>query len=118
MKVVNPAEVAMVEVKDSPLFIGKVASRFFFRPDKDNTDIGIGEVTFAPGARNVFHTHSAGQILYITAGRGIVATEKEEVTVTPGMVVYIPAGEKHWHGATKNSSFSHLSILPPNKTEF
>jgi 4-carboxymuconolactone decarboxylase len=118
MKVVNPAEIKMLEVKDSPLFIGKVSSRFFFRPDKDNTDIGIGEVAFAPGARNVFHTHSAGQILYITAGRGIVATEKEEVTVTPGMVVYIPAGEKHWHGAAPDSSFSHLSILPPNKTDF
>jgi quercetin dioxygenase-like cupin family protein len=40
------------------------------------------------------------------------------VTVTPGMAVYIPAGEKHWHGATKKSSFSHLSIAPPHKTKF
>jgi len=117
MKVVKPADVEMKEVKDNPLFIGKVFSRFFFKPDA-STDIGLGEVSFAPGARNVFHTHSAGQILYVTEGKGIVATEKEEVTVTQGMAVYIPAGEKHWHGAAKNSSFTHLSILPLNKTDF
>ena len=117
MKVVNPADVEIKEVKDNPLFVGKVSAQFFFGPDVAK-DLGMGEMTFAPGARSVFHTHTAGQIIYVTKGKGIVATEKEEVTVTPGMSIYIPAGEKHWHGATKNSSFSHLSIAPPHKTDF
>jgi quercetin dioxygenase-like cupin family protein len=117
MKVINPADVEIKEVKDNPLFVGKVSAQFFFGLDVAK-DIGMGEITFAPGARNVFHTHTAGQIIFVTKGKGIVATEKEEVTVTPGMSIYIPAGEKHWHGATKNSSFSHLSIAPPHKTNF
>ena len=66
---------------------------------------------FAPGARNKFHTHSREQILYVTEGKGIVATRDKEYTVTPGTVVYIPVNEEHWHGATKDSSFAHLSII-------
>jgi quercetin dioxygenase-like cupin family protein len=77
-----------------------------------NTSGGFGVlfVTFSPGAKLNFHTHPAEQILYITDGKGIIATKDKEYTVTPGTVVFIPAGEVHWHGATKNSSFSHLAL--------
>jgi quercetin dioxygenase-like cupin family protein len=117
MKVINPANIEYKEVKDNPLFVGKVFARFLIG-EETARDIGMGLITFAPGARNILHTHTTGQILYATEGEGIVATEKEEVTLTPGMAVYIPAGERHWHGATANSSFSHISIAPPHKTEF
>ena len=117
MNVIDPKKIESKEVKDNPLFVGKVTAKFFFGPDVAK-DLGMGLITFAPGARNVFHTHTAGQILYVTEGEGVVATEKEQVTLKPGMAVYIPAGEKHWHGATKKSSFSHLSIAPPHKTDF
>jgi quercetin dioxygenase-like cupin family protein len=70
-------------------------------------------VTFGPGARLNFHTHTYEQILYVTEGKGIVATKKEEKTVTPGAVIYIEPGEVHWHGATKDSSFSHIAIQKP-----
>jgi len=69
-------------------------------------------VNFSPGAVNVFHTHTSDQILYVTEGKGIVATENEEVTVTPGTIIFIPAGERHWHGATKETAFSHIFISP------
>ena len=49
---------------------------------------------------NVFHVHDVDQVLYVTAGEGIIATETEEITIRPGDFVVIPAGEKHWHGAT------------------
>jgi quercetin dioxygenase-like cupin family protein len=39
-----------------------------------------------------------------------VATEEEEIIVTPGTMVIFPPGEKHLHGATKDSEFSHISI--------
>jgi quercetin dioxygenase-like cupin family protein len=42
-----------------------------------------------------------------------VATEKKEVTVGPGDVIFIPAGEKHWHGAAKGETFSHLYVMSP-----
>jgi quercetin dioxygenase-like cupin family protein len=52
-------------------------------------------VIFPPGARNKIHTHSREQVLFVTEGRGIVATENEEVEVTKGDIILIPAYEKH-----------------------
>jgi len=68
-------------------------------------------VTFNPGARLNFHTHALEQVLYVTYGAGIVATEKEEHIVTPGTVILIPPGEVHWHGATEDTPFSHVAIF-------
>jgi quercetin dioxygenase-like cupin family protein len=56
------------------------------------------------------HVHTHEQILYVLSGKGIVATEGEEHVALPGTIFLIPAGEKHWHGATQESSFSHLYI--------
>ncbi len=68
-------------------------------------------VNFSKGARNKFHTHTSDQALIVTAGEGIVATEQEERIVSPGDIIFFPAGEKHWHGATKDSDFSHIWVL-------
>jgi 4-carboxymuconolactone decarboxylase len=68
-------------------------------------------VTFAPGARTAWHSHPGGQILIVTAGTGRVQVwghPIEEIRV--GDVVRIPAGVKHWHGASPNASMSHLGI--------
>ena len=59
---------------------------------------------------NIFHVHDFDQVLYVTKGEGIIATEKEEIRITPGDFVVIPAGEKHWHGATPESDFAHIAI--------
>ena len=66
--------------------------------------------TFGIGGRLNWHTHDSEQILYVTEGRGIVATKEQEYVVTPGCMVYIPAGENHWHGACEDSSMTHLNI--------
>ena len=68
-------------------------------------------VHFPPGARTKMHVHNHEQILYVLSGRGVVANEQEEHIGTPGKVFLIHAGEKHWHGATQESSFSHLYIF-------
>ena len=52
----------------------------------------------------------------ITSGIGIVATEHEEREVTVGDIIHISAGEKHWHGARKESYMSHISIVA-NKSQ-
>ena len=101
----------------SKMFVGQV----YRQPLVDEEmaqGIRLTMITFSPGARNLYHTHTSEQVLYVTQGKGIVATENEEFIVTPGMLVYIPPGEKHWHGATKDSSFSHIAIAPPGKTDF
>lgn len=69
-----------------------------------------GIVNSGRGATTGFHTHSKDQILIVTSGIGIVATEHEEREVKVGDIVYTPAGERHWHGATKDSYMSHINI--------
>ena len=98
----------------SKLFEGKVTSQILV----ETGQLRVGIVNFSAGARNVFHTHTVDQILFITSGKGIVATEEEEHVVTPGMVIHFPAGERHWHGATEDSPFSHLAIRLPGETSF
>jgi len=80
---------------------------------KETGGFSVLLVTFSPGARLNFHTHTFEQILYVTEGKGIVATRKMEKIVTPGEVIFIAPGEVHWHGATKDSSFSHIAIQKP-----
>jgi quercetin dioxygenase-like cupin family protein len=79
-------------------------------------DLRLAEHTFKNGARNKLHTHTTDQILIVTAGEGIVATEHEERTVTAGDVAFIPAGERHWHGAKPGTDMTHLAVLGAGKT--
>jgi len=74
----------------------------------------VTQVNFEDGIRNRFHSHDTEQILIVTKGKGIVATDKEEIAVGPGDVIYVPAGEKHWHGAAKGTTFSHLYVWSPD----
>jgi quercetin dioxygenase-like cupin family protein len=60
---------------------------------------------------------SFGETCLRLRGReGIVATEHEEQTVRAGDVAYIPAGERHWHGAKPGLDMTHLAILGSGKT--
>lgn len=76
----------------------------------------VAHVCFEPGCRNHWHRHRTAQILMITAGRGWVQREGENaVEVTAGDVIYTPAGTRHWHGATKDSWFSHIAFQVPGE---
>jgi 4-carboxymuconolactone decarboxylase len=68
-------------------------------------------VTFAPGARTAWHSHPAGQILVVTAGVGRVQLWGQAIQeIRTGDVVTIPPGVKHWHGASPQTSMTHLGI--------
>ena len=117
MKVIKMSEVQSEEAK-SDLFEGKVTRQPLITPEMSGA-FRANLVTFNPGARNVFHSHTNDQVLYVTEGKGIVATKEEEQTVLPGMIIFIPAGELHWHGATPDSSFAHIAFsIPGAKTTF
>ena len=80
----------------------------------------LANVTFEPGCRNNWHIHHAssggGQILICTTGEGWYQEEgKEAVSLTPGTVITIPANVKHWHGAKKDSWFSHIAVEVPGE---
>jgi quercetin dioxygenase-like cupin family protein len=112
MIVVDSKNVKEVETKDEIVGKGPVLRKMLIDA-KDTGGFGALLVTFKPGAKLNFHTHTYEQILYVTEGKGIVATKTEEKTVTPGTIVFIAPGEVHWHGATKDSSFSHICIQKP-----
>ena len=69
-------------------------------------------VTFEPGARSAWHTHPLGQTLIVTAGCGLAQTwgGGPVQEIRPGDVVWIPPGEKHWHGATPTTAMTHIAI--------
>jgi len=107
MKIVKMNEVPK-QPYATPLFTGQNITRQALLPD--SKDLILTIVNFGRGTRNKFHTHDGEQVLIVTAGKGIVATEKEQKVVTVGDIVLFPAGEKHWHGATQDSDFSHLYV--------
>lgn len=84
------------------------------------SQVGIFNVTFEPGCRNNWHIHHAtsggGQLLLCTAGEGWYQEEgKDAVSLHDGSVIMIPANVKHWHGAKKDSWFSHIAVEVPGE---
>ena len=69
-------------------------------------------VTFEPGARTAWHTHPLGQTLIVTAGCGRAQRWGGAIEeIRPGDVIWIPPGEKHWHGATATTAMTHIAIV-------
>ena len=73
---------------------------------------GVANVTFDPRCRNNWHVHhGAVQVLICVSGKGWYQEwGKPAVPLTPGTVIAIPEGVKHWHGASADSWMQHLAI--------
>lgn len=88
-----------------------------------DTAVFLANVTFEPGCRNNWHIHHAktggGQLLICTAGEGWYQEEgKDAVELKEGTVITIPPEVKHWHGAKKDSWFSHIAVEVPGEKTF
>lgn len=91
-------------------FTGKTYLNMLVEKD-DVFNAPIGNVTFEPNAKTNWHKHSGGQILLITAGNGCYQERGKEIQpLKQGDVVKIAPNVEHWHGATKDSWFSHIAI--------
>ena len=91
-------------------FSGDVRVEMLVKPDAPGRAT-LGLVTFSPGARSNWHTHPAGQSLYVTDGCGWTQREGGPVMrICQGDVAYVPAGVRHWHGATDTTSMTHLAV--------
>ena len=112
MIITNSNDVQAVVTDDEIVGKGPVERKELISA-KDTGGFSVLLVNFGVGAKLNFHTHTYEQILYVTEGKGIVATKEKEQAVTPGAVIYIEPGEVHWHGATDDSSFSHIAIQKP-----
>lgn len=93
-------------------FIGKS----YLQP-MTNEGINAANVTFEPKCRNNWHIHhKTGQTLFVVSGRGWCQEwGKPAQELKAGDVVNIPEGVKHWHGAAKDSWFTHIAISVPNE---
>jgi len=98
---IGPAEWFTGLVRVDPLFSAPEPAR-----------VSAASVTFEPGARTAWHTHPLGQTLIVTAGCGRVQSWGGAVEeIHPGDVIWIPPGEKHWHGAAPTTAMTHISIV-------
>lgn len=99
-------------------FVGNSFLNPLTNPKK--TAVFLANVTFEPGCRNNWHIHYAksggGQLLICTAGEGWYQEEgKDAVELKEGTVITIPPEVKHWHGAKKDSWFSHIAVEVPGE---
>ncbi len=79
-------------------------------PAGESGNYNCSVVNFTNGSTTGWHVHDCDQILVVTSGSGIVATEEEEVEIGVGDVVHIKAGEKHWHGAKTDTTLGHITV--------
>ena len=98
-------------------FVGNSYLKPLTDPEKT---VFMANVTFEPKCRNNWHIHHAtsggGQILLCVDGRGWYVEEgKAPAELHPGNVITIPANVKHWHGAAKDSWFSHIAVECPGE---
>jgi quercetin dioxygenase-like cupin family protein len=91
-------------------FTGIVRTDPLFKAPRPARVVGVS-VTFEPGARTAWHTHPLGQTLVVTLGCGRVQSWGGPIEeIKPGDVIWIPPGEKHWHGAAPTTAMVHLAI--------
>ncbi len=91
-------------------FTGTVRLDPLFNPPAPARAFGAA-VTFEPGARTAWHTHPLGQTLIVTAGCGRIQRWGGSIEeIRPGDVIWIPPGEKHWHGAAPATAMTHIAI--------
>lgn len=110
----------MENIQEPVLGLGKAISEHFtgkawlnMLSSQAGYDCNIYNVTFAPSARNFWHTHGKGQILLCTEGEGYYQEKgKPAQRLVSGDVVNIPPDILHWHGAAPERSFTHIGITP------
>jgi quercetin dioxygenase-like cupin family protein len=111
MNIVNREEIFPKGDKASPDYFTGTAWVKLLVPADEIFNTQIGNVVFEPGARNNWHTHAGGQVLVVTAGKGCYQEKGKPIQLLQaGDVVKILPGIVHWHGASPDSSFTHLAI--------
>ena len=97
--------------KTNPDYFTGTARLNVLVPKDETGNYAVGSVSFEPGGKTNWHTHPAGQILLITDGKGYYQEKgKPARVIVKGDVVVIPSHIEHWHGATRNSSLTHIAI--------
>lgn len=111
----NPADSLFGLGEENKAYEKYFVGKSYLKPLCD-LGLGVANVTFEPGCRNNWHIHhQGGQLLLVTDGEGwYQEAGKQAIKLHPGDVVNIKPEVKHWHGATKDSWFTHIAIGIPS----
>jgi quercetin dioxygenase-like cupin family protein len=114
MKVVTLKDIPNVPMEGAePIegYTGPVSrSRQTIIQSGESANYNCSVVNFSQGCTTGWHTHNCDQVLVVTSGSGMVATEHEQREINVGDVVHIKAGERHWHGAKADTTMGHITI--------
>jgi quercetin dioxygenase-like cupin family protein len=102
------------ERSDNPIFVGDVD--YQTAVGEESRDFRLSEVHFKHGAVNKPHVHSSDQILIVTEGEGVLASDAERYDLAAGDIAFIPANTEHWHGARPGKDMTHWAILGNGST--
>lgn len=106
--IIPPEKQAGLAGKRASNFSGQV-NAYVTMPSTNG--VSITNVTFNPGARTYWHRHETGQILQVISGRGLIQLENEPIhAIHAGDTIWIPAGDRHWHGASPDTTMTHTAI--------
>jgi quercetin dioxygenase-like cupin family protein len=116
MHVLDPSQ-AEAKPGNPSYFTGAVALRNLDTPGTG--EVKFIRVEFPAGGRTAWHTHSGVQMLVVLEGRCRFQHQGGPVgEAGVGETIYIPPGEKHWHGATPDAPMVHLAINVALETDW
>ena len=77
----------------------------------------VDRIHYPPGGHTHWHLHTKEQVLYGELGRGWIQFEDGyPASLTPGEVIQVPVGVRHWHGAASDTSLVHLAVTAGGDT--
>lgn len=110
MEILNTTGMPRRNLTNEPLFEGGEVFGLTGLFEGKTRVLSTGIITFEKGGMTKMHTHDYEQVIYALEGKGRVVTEKEEKIIEPGTFVFFPPGERHAHGATKDSRFVQMTV--------
>lgn len=115
MRILSPS--AALQTSAGAIFNGPVSSAPVLQKPQGWDQAKVSLVRFEPGSRTQWHTHDGDQLLIITEGAGHIGSDEGRLDVRPGDTVLIPAGTRHYHGASADQPMAHYSILGGTGTD-
>jgi quercetin dioxygenase-like cupin family protein len=110
---ITPRDQALGDLKtlDPAHFTGKAGGHELLPARKPALPTTAMVVRFEPGARNYWHEHEGGQLLYVVEGAGWVQARGFGARrIQVGDAVRIEPNEEHWHGAGRSGPLAHVVV--------
>jgi quercetin dioxygenase-like cupin family protein len=115
VRILSPS--ASLSPSGSAIFTGAVSTAAVLQDPCSWEQAKVSFVRFEPGSRTQWHTHDGDQLLLVVEGTGHIGSDEGRLDVRPGDTVLIPAGTRHYHGASSTEPMAHYSILGGSATE-